>query len=157
MSCRTQKETTAEQMTQQTNETETIDEQHDSTTSSNTEIDVSEISVQNEVVEQIVEVVEWSTPDSLGNQYAVKTVRTTTNTQRGTRNDKQSTISNTTDSQSKTVNHTERIKTETKKTKTYNSKQTEIKTPSWVHTTIIGIIIAVLVVVLMILKRYRII
>ena len=155
-SCKTQKATTLEQVNQQTNETETIDEQRDSTTSSATETNVSETSVQNEVIDQTVEVTEWSAPDSLGNQYAVRTVRTSTNIHRGTQNDKQTTVSHTADSRSQTVSHTERTKSETTKTKAYRSERTEIETPGWVHTTILGIIFAVAIIVLIILKRYHI-
>lgn len=155
-SCRTQKTTTLEQTNKQTDETETIDEQHDSTANSTTEIDVAETNVQDEAVEQIVEIIEWSAPDTLGNQYVVKTVRTATNIQRGTRNDKQSTMSNTTDSYSTTATHTRRTKSEETETKMYHSEQNKIKTPGWVHTAILGILAVILIVVLIILKRYHI-
>lgn len=143
-------------MKQQTNEAEIIDEQCDSVVNTNTQTNTSEQCIENETVNRTVEVVEWSAPDSLGNQYVVRTVRTTANIQRGVQNDKETTVLNTTNSHSTTANHTERIKTETVDKKTYRSKQTETETPVWVHTTILGIIVVIAIIVLSILKRYRI-
>ena len=156
VSCRTTKATTLEKANKQTNETEAVNEQHDSTTEENTETNTSEQFVQDETIDKTVEVTEWSMPDSLGNQYIVRTVRTTANIHREKRNDKQSTMLQTIDTHSKMATHTRSDKSETIKTKAYHSEQTKIKTPSWVHTTILGIIVAVAIIVLLILKRYHI-
>lgn len=156
VSCRTTKATTLEKVNKQTNETETINEQHDSTTKEDIETNTSEQFIQDEIIDKTVEVIEWSTPDSLGNQYVVRTVRTTANIHREKRNDKQSTMLQTIDNHSKTTIHSKKNKSETIKTKAYHSEKTKTKTPSWVNVTILGIIIAVAIIVLLILKRYRI-
>jgi cobalamin biosynthesis Mg chelatase CobN len=145
-----------EQMSKKTDETETVEEQHDSTTSENNETNSSEQSIQSEIIDKTIETTEWSTPDSLGNQYVVKTTRTTTNIHREKRNDKQTNMLQTIDSNSKTAKHTRQTKSETTETKAYHSEQTKAKTPGWMHTTILGIIAIIFIVMLIILKRYHI-
>lgn len=76
-SCRTQKTTT---------QTATLTIQKDSAAEIVTDsaaVQVATVStVDAEDVEQTVETVEWSEPDSLGNQYAVRSVRTVTTVHR---------------------------------------------------------------------------
>lgn len=105
----------------------------------------------------MIEETTWSQPDSTGKQYPVKTTKTT----RQTHSDKQNNIQTNEDNTTTSVTQTDvEDKSETAtnlEEQKENKTNTKTKTPAWIIVFIIGVLAIVGIIVLLILKRYKII
>lgn len=133
-------------------------EQHTSLqTDTQTSFQSSDTGTTNTEVDEVVEETTWSEPDSTGTQHPVKT----TKTHRHTGSTKQNNVQTSSDSETHTaaqsdVNDNSKIKTKTKE-QTEIETETKTSTPAWVIALIAGIFAVILIVVLVVLRHYRII
>ena len=117
----------------------------------------SDTSTTNTEVDEVVEETTWSAPDSNGTQHPVKTTKTHRHTGSTKQNNVQTTSgSETHAAEQSDINDNTKTKTGTDE-QTDSETTTKIGTPAWVVWIIIGIFAVILIVVLVILRHYRII
>ena len=156
VSCKTVKTATQTALSQQTEQNNDLTQHIATQTDAQTSFKSSDTSTTNTEVDEVVEETTWSVPDSTGTQHPVKT----TKTHRHIGSAKQNNVQTTSGSETHAV--TQSDVNDNTKTKTSTDEQTESKTttktstPAWVVWIIIGIFAVILIVVLVLLRHYRI-
>jgi len=107
--------------------------------------------------DELVVATDWSQPDSVGRQYATRTVQTIRRTTSATDSTWQQLL-NSHAAITETAHTTDSI---TAESNTHTTQQTDtatkVSTPSWVNWLVVAIVAAALVVVILFLKKWRII
>ena len=108
-------------------------------------------------VDEVIEETTWSAPDSTGTQHPVKTTKTNRHTSTGKRNNVHTTNTTSAHAVSQSdVNDNSKVTAEQDE-KTSSKTSTKTSTPAWLIALIIGVIAAAVIVILVILRHYRII
>ena len=157
VSCKTVKNTTQTAQSQLTEQKNDLEQHTSLQTDAQTSFQSLDTGTTNTEVDEVVEETTWSEPDSTGTQHPVKT----TKTHRHTGSTKQNNVQTSSDSETHTaaqsdVNDNSKIKTKTKE-QTEIETETKTSTPAWVIALIAGIFAVILIVVLVVLRHYRII
>lgn len=155
--CKTQK--TSLKQTVKTNASETVvaSQTTDSSAVRITDTRIDDHSITCETVSEHTTVTTWSQPDENGQQHPLRTTETQRTTCRGKNNSIQTTVTDSLASTTHSVDEEQTDKREDSQTRIDSKEQTETSTPQWVVWASLGIIAALTIIVLLILKRYHII
>ena len=157
VSCKTSKMATKSALSVQTEQKNDLEQHTVSQTEVQTSSQSSDTGNTTTNIDEVIEETTWSQPDSTGKQYPVKTTKTT----RQTHSDKQNNIQTNEDNTTTSVTQTDvEDKSETAtnlEEQKENKTNTKTKTPAWIIVFIIGVLAIVGIIVLLILKRYKII
>ena len=157
VSCKTVKTTT--QTTDQSSAViqNAVQATSNSTQTADTSTHIEDGSILAQDIDEIITETEWSVPDSMGKQYPIKTIEK----RRQTHSNRQNAVATTTHIQ--TTDNTQSTFSDSSQSVMQNDIQTtektktKVSTPAWVIVSIIALFAVILIVILVVLRHYRII
>ena len=156
VSCKSQETTLRQQNCRQTNEATQTHSRTESAAAHTIDSRTEDHTALREIRTEQTEVTDWSAPDSLGQQYPLRTTTTTTTTCRGQHNAVTTTGSRAANVQTTTDTDTNHNLQQQEQTKTDSDTSTKTTTPAWLIALIVALIAAATLILYLFLKRYRI-
>ena len=156
VSCKSQKATLKQQNHRQTNEATQTHSRTESAAAHTVDSRTEDHTAVHETRTEQTEVTDWSAPDSLGQQYPLRTTTTITTTCRGQQNDVTTTGSRSANVQTTTDTDTNHNLQQQEQTKTDSDTSTQTTTPTWLIALIIAIVAIAALILYLFLKRYHI-
>lgn len=155
-SCKTVQKASQTVQYQQSEQTNDIQQQSALDANAVTLVLSSDTSTTETVVDEVIEETTWSDPDENGKQHPVTSKRTNRTTRTGKQNHVQ-----TKQEASSALHASENVQDNTKQKESNLQEEdttlkTKTSTPAWIIVLIVGVLCVVLIVILVILKHYRI-